>query len=46
MDGKLVEYLAERFQSETRIDVRNDRKAMARLREAGEMAKIELSTSI
>jgi molecular chaperone DnaK len=46
MDGKLVEHLAERFQSETRIDIRNDNKAMARLREAGEVAKIELSTSV
>jgi molecular chaperone DnaK len=46
MDQKLVDYLAERFSTETGTDVRTDVKAMARLREATEIAKIELSTSI
>lgn len=45
MDQKLLDFLAERFKNESGIDVRNDPKAMARLREAGETAKIELSTS-
>ena len=46
MDQKLVDYLAERFHAETGVDIHNDPKAMARLREAAETAKIELSTSI
>ncbi len=46
MDQKLVDYLAERFHKESGADVHSDAKAMARLREAAEMAKIELSTSI
>ena len=45
MDQKLLDYLAERFRNEAGIDIRNDQKAMARLREAAEVAKIELSTS-
>ena len=45
MDQKLLDYLAERFRNEAGIDIRNDQKAMARLKEAAEVAKIELSTS-
>jgi len=45
MDQKLLDYLAERFRQETGADLRNDVRAMARLREAAEVAKIELSTS-
>ena len=45
MDQKLLDYLAERFHNESGIDIHNDMKAMARLREAAEIAKIELSTS-
>ncbi len=45
MDQKLLEYLANRFQNETGADIRSDNKAMARLKEAAEIAKIELSTS-
>ena len=45
MDQKLLDYLAERFRQETGADLRNDARAMARLREAAEVAKIELSTS-
>ena len=37
--------LAQRFLEETGVDVRGDRQAMARLTEAAEIAKIELSTS-
>ena len=43
MDGRLIEALAERFQLATNVDLRGDAKAMARLREAAEVAKIELS---
>lgn len=45
MDENLVNYLAEKFKSDVGIDVRSDIKSQARLREAAEMAKIELSTS-
>jgi molecular chaperone DnaK len=45
MDQSLVDYLVNRFRDETGIDVHNDQKALARLREAAEVAKIELSTS-
>jgi molecular chaperone DnaK len=46
MDHELVEYLASRFRQDTGLDVRTDRKALARLREAAELAKIELTTSV
>jgi len=45
MDEKLLEYLAERFKAKSGIDLRGDTKAVARLREAAEIAKIELSTA-
>ncbi len=45
MDEKLVDYLAGRFQTASGTDLRGDARAMARLREAAEIAKIELSTS-
>lgn len=45
MDQNLVDYLAEKFKSATGIDVHSDTRAMARLREAAEVAKIDLSTS-
>jgi molecular chaperone DnaK len=45
MNESLFEYLAEKFKTETGIDVKTDKKATARLMEASEMAKIELSTS-
>jgi molecular chaperone DnaK len=43
MDRILVEHLAAAFQSRSGVDIRNDRVALARLREAAEVAKIELS---
>jgi molecular chaperone DnaK len=43
MDARIIEALAERFQLATGIDLRSDAKAMARLKEASEVAKIELS---
>jgi molecular chaperone DnaK len=45
MDKLLFEHLAERFRAQTGVDVRADRMAAARLKEAAEIAKIELSTS-
>lgn len=45
MDEQLVNYLIQRFHDKTEINIRNDSKAMARLKEAAEIAKIELSTS-
>src|SRR5574340_930259 len=46
MNQRIYEHLAERFQMATGVDVRNDRKAAARLIEAAENAKIELSASV
>ena len=43
MDNALVDYIAEQFKKETGIDLRNDKMAIQRLREAAEKAKIELS---
>jgi molecular chaperone DnaK len=45
MDKLVFEYLADRFRAQTGTDIRGDRMAAIRLREAGEVAKIELSTS-
>ncbi|MCX4186938.1 molecular chaperone DnaK [Methylophaga sp. OBS4] len=45
MDENLLNYLAEKYKGETGIDVLADAKASARLKEAAEIAKIELSTS-
>jgi molecular chaperone DnaK len=42
-DERLVDYIAEEFKKEHGIDLRNDRMALQRLREAAEKAKIELS---
>jgi len=43
-DERIVNYLADRFQREHGIDLRKDRQALQRLREAAEKAKIELSS--
>jgi molecular chaperone DnaK len=45
MNTALVDALAGRFRSQTGIDLRGDPRAAARLLEAAEVAKIELSTS-
>jgi molecular chaperone DnaK len=45
MDKLVFEHLADRFRAQTGVDARGDRMAAARLKEAGEIAKIELSTS-
>jgi molecular chaperone DnaK len=42
---KLVSYLADEFKKEQGIDLRNDKLALQRLKEAAEKAKIELSSS-
>lgn len=44
-DSKVVEYLADGFKKENGIDLRNDRLALQRLKEAAEKAKIELSSA-
>ncbi len=44
-DMKLVGYLADEFKKEQGIDLRNDKLALQRLKEAAEKAKIELSSS-
>ena len=43
-DKKIVDYLAEQFQNQEGIDLRKDKQALQRLTEAGEKAKIELSS--
>jgi molecular chaperone DnaK len=43
-DAVLANYIADEFQREQGIDLRNDRQALQRLKEAAEKAKIELST--
>ncbi len=45
MNELLFEYLAQKFKTQTGIDIKEDKKASARLIEAAEMAKIELTTS-
>ena len=44
-DMRLVDYLAEEFKKEQGIDLRTDKMALQRLKEAAEKAKIELSSS-
>ncbi|MCH8202567.1 MAG: molecular chaperone DnaK [Proteobacteria bacterium] len=44
-DLRVVEYLADEFKKESGIDLRGDKLALQRLREAAEKAKIELSTA-
>ena len=43
-DLRIIDYLAEDFRREYGIDLRQDRQSLQRLREAGEKAKIELSS--
>ena len=44
-DSKIVEYLADGFKKDEGIDLRGDKLALQRLKEAAEKAKIELSTA-
>jgi molecular chaperone DnaK len=43
-DQRIIEWLATEFKRETGIDLRSDRTALQRLKEAAEKAKMELST--
>jgi molecular chaperone DnaK len=43
-DQRVVDYIADEFKRENGIDLRNDRQALQRLKEAAEKAKIELSS--
>jgi molecular chaperone DnaK len=45
-DERIVNWVADQFKSESGIDLRNDRQALQRLREASEKAKIELSSVV
>lgn len=44
-DNRIMEYLADEFKKEQGIDLRKDKMALQRLKEAAEKAKIELSSS-
>ena len=44
-DAKIVEFLADEFKKENGIDLKQDRLALQRLKEAAEKAKIELSSA-
>ena len=45
-DQRIVDWLADEFKREQGIDLRNDRMALQRLKEAAERAKIELSSTL
>jgi molecular chaperone DnaK len=45
-DARIIDYLADEFRKETSIDLRKDKLALQRLKEAAEKAKIELSSAI
>jgi molecular chaperone DnaK len=46
MDNAFVDYIAREFERDTGINLKNDRMAMQRLREAAEKAKVELSSTL
>jgi len=45
-DAAIIDYLADEFKKENSIDLRKDRLALQRLKEAAEKAKIELSSAM
>ncbi len=45
-DVRIMDHLADTFKRDNTIDLRNDRQALQRLKEAAEKAKIELSTTM
>jgi len=45
-DARIIDYLADEFKKEQGIDLRKDKLALQRLKEAAEKAKIELSSSM
>ncbi|KZD12781.1 molecular chaperone DnaK [Oceanibaculum pacificum] len=44
-DSRIIQYLADEFKKESGIDLRGDKMALQRLKEAAEKAKIELSSA-
>jgi molecular chaperone DnaK len=46
MDNTLVDYVLEEFKKQSGLDIRSDKAAMMRIREAAEKAKIELSNVV
>jgi len=46
MDNTLVEFVVQEFRKQSGLDVRNDKAAMMRIRDAAEKAKIELSNVV
>ena len=45
-DQRIVDYLADEFKKENGIDLREDKLALQRLKEAGEKSKVELSSAV
>ncbi len=45
-DLRVIDYLADEFKKDSGIDIRNDKMALQRLKEAAEKAKMELSSSM
>ncbi|MEQ9198859.1 MAG: Hsp70 family protein, partial [Rhodospirillales bacterium] len=45
-DSRIIDYLADEFKKENSIDLRKDKLALQRLKQAAEKAKIELSSSM
>ena len=45
-DQKLIDYICDEFRKDQGIDLRKDKMALQRIKEAGEKAKMELSTSL
>ncbi len=46
MDNVLIDYIIQEFKKESGIDLKNDKMAFQRLREAAEKAKVELSSTV
>lgn len=46
MDKVIIDYIADQFKRENSIDLKNDKMAMQRLKEAAEKAKVELSSTV
>lgn len=46
MDNTIIEYILQEFKQQTGLEIRNDKAAMMRVKEAGEKAKIELSNLV
>ncbi|TAN61348.1 molecular chaperone DnaK [bacterium] len=46
MDNAIIDHIAKEFKKDTGIDLKNDKMAVQRVREAGEKAKIELSSTV